>query len=538
MIMYKLCIEKQFIQILLVIGLIYVYMAPINAQEQFRNTPLGVTIESTNHTSLRIPVNTESGSSIHTVARPETSDAGEDGTHSLNHPFDIRDKQVRIIQARILSRQGLYVKSLNTYKSLLKDFPDDEIIWINYIDTLVNFSDYDLALAKINKLLENNPSNLEAKKIKARIYYEQGKYKWSYDIYESILKQNQMERGVWSDYAFAKLNAGDWTDALNYFSMILEHDPENKTALQGISEIQKAHRPRLEIGYRSLTQSEDDVINTSSSIYTRHITKNTLFSLNYDHIDVDRPSDPEFGINSLDLAIDDTRFRLRHQFNEQWEAEIGGGFYLGLNDGFSFLTGLDHKIMENGWLRVHYFHNRPWYDPLDAADHDGNFNEAKFSFDWSLLKVWGLFLGIEQLDYFIDSSKDYGQKRGFTGILTRKFETSKGIPDFYLSYSFHRSLFDFEDKAFRPVSMVKSEQRHAISFDLEHWLSERCAISLAGSVSKDLDRELEAFSYSPGVKFRLRKGFELVFSYYFSSESSNAGGGETEAFNFLLKLKL
>jgi tetratricopeptide (TPR) repeat protein len=489
-------------------------------------------------------------------ARPEKPDAVKDETYLLNdssetvtlppasdsqneiHLIDAGDKQVRMIQARILSRQGLYVKSLNIYKSLLEDFPDDEAIWINYIDSLVNFSDYDLALVKINKLLENNPSNIEAKKIKARIYYEQGKYKWSYDIYESILKQNRLERGVWSDYAFAKLNAGDWTDALNYFSMILEHDYENKTALQSIYEIQKAHRPRLEMGYRSYTQSEDDVINTSSSIYTRHITNDTLFSVDYDRITVDRPSDPEFGINSLDLTIDDTKFRLRHQFNEQWEAEIGGGFYFGLDGGFTFLTGLDYKILENGWLRADYFLNRPWYDPLEAANLDGSFNEVDLSFDWSFSKVWGLFLGVEQLDYFIDGSKDYGEERSFTGILTRRFETAKSIPDFYLSYSFQRSKFDYEKKDFRPVPMVESEQRHAISFNLEHWLSKRWAITLAGSVSKDLDRELNAFGYSPGVKFKIGKRFEFVFNYDFSSESSNVGGGETEAFTFLLKSRL
>ncbi len=490
------------------------------------------------------------------LAKTETHDTGEDRTYLPNHPtntvkppvisnaqnenhlVDVKDKQVKMIKARILSRQGLYVKSLNIYKSLLKDFPDDEDILINYIDTLVNFSDYDLALTKINKLLENNPSNLEVQKIMARIYDEQGKYKWSYDIYENILKQNRMEKGLWSDYAFAKLNAGDWTDALNYFSMILEHDSENKTALQGISEIQKAHRPRLETGYRSYTQSDNDVINTSSVAYTRHITMNTLFSLDYNHINVDRPSDHEFGINSLDLTIDDTRFRFRHQFNEKWEGEVGGGFYLGLDDGFSFLTGLDHKILENGWLRLDYLHNRPWYDPLEAADFDGAFSEVNLSFDWSFLKVWGLFLGVEQLDYFTNGSSDYGQKRGFTGILTRKFETAKDIPDFYLSYSFTRSIFDFEEDDFRPIGMVKTEQRHAISFSLEHWLSKRCAISLAGSVSKDLDRDLEAFSYTPGARITLGKNYEFTFNYDFSSESSNAGGGDTETFTFLLKTKL
>ena len=320
--------------------------------------------------------------------------------------------------------------------------------------------------------------------------------------------------------------------------MILEHDYENKTALQSIYEIQKAHRPGLETGYRSFTQSEDDVISTSSVIYTRHITNDTLFSLDYDHIKVNRPSDTRFGINSLDLTIDDARFRLRHHFNEQWEGEIGGGFYSGLDGGFSFLTGLDYKVLENGWLRVDYLHNRPWYDPLEAANLDGNFNEVTISFDWSFSKVWGLFLGVERLDYFIDGSRDYGGKRSFTGILTRRFETPKDIPDLYLSYSFTRSIFDFEEDNFRPIAMIKSEERHALSFNLEHWLSKRYAITISGSVSKDLDRKLEAWSYSPGVKIKLGKRFEFVFNYDFSTESANVGGGETEAFNFLLKSRL
>lgn len=490
------------------------------------------------------------------LARQEEHNVVEDETYLLNyssdtvtfplvsdsqndiHLIDVRDKQMKTIQARIYSRQGLYVKSLNIYKSLLKDYPDDEGILMNYIDTLVNFSDYNLALDKINSILAKNPANLEAKKIKARIYYEQEKYKWTYNIYESILKQNRLERGVWSDYAFAKLNAGDWTGALNYFLMILERDYENKTALQSIYDIQEAHYPRLETGYRSFIQADDNIINTSSAIYTRHITNDTLFSIDYDHITVDRPSDTRFGINSLDLTIDDARFRLRHYFSEKWEGEIGGGFYSGLDGGFSFLTGLDYRILKTGWLRADYFQNRPWYDPLEAANLDGSFNEVNFSFDWSFSKVWALFLGVKRLDYFIDGSKDYGEKRGFTGILTRKFETAKYIPDLYLSYSFTRSIFDFEEDNFRPIDMVKSEERHALSFNLEHWLSERYAITLAGSVSKDLDRKLEAKSFNPGFKIKYGKRFEFVFSYELSSESANVGGGKTEAFNFLLKSRL
>ena len=444
---------------------------------------------------------------------------------------------MNMIQAKIFSRQGLYQKSLRSYRSLLRDFPDDEGISMDYIDTLVNFSDYDLALMKANRLIEKDPTNIEVNKIRARIFNEQGKYTWTYDIYESILRQNRLERSAWSGYAFAKMNAGDWPEALNYFSEIVEHDYENRTALQNIYEIQNAHRPTLETGYRTYTQGEDNTINTRSVAYSSHITKDTQLSIHYDHITVERPSVPEFGINSLDLAIDDTTFELHHRFNKRLQGEIGGGYYFGLDDGFSFHTGMDYRILENGWLRANYFLNRPWYDPLEAANRDGNFNEVDFSFDWNISKVWGLFLGVKQLDYFIDGASDYGKKKSFTGILTRKFKIANSIPEFYLSYSYYRSLFDYEKRDLRPIAMVESEQ-HTLSFNLEHWLSKRCAVMLAGSVSKDLERKLKGWSYNPGVRIKIGKHFEFLLNYNFSSESANAGGGETNAFNFMLRSKL
>ncbi|MDR4505561.1 MAG: hypothetical protein MRK01_12345 [Candidatus Scalindua sp.] len=452
--------------------------------------------------------------------------------------IDSGERQMNMIQAKIFSRQGLYRKSLHRYRFLLKDFPDDEGILMDYIDTLVNFSDYNLALTKVNKLIEKDPTNLEANKMKARIYNEQGKYKWTYDIYESILRQNRLEKSAWSDYASAKMNAGDWPEALNYFSQVLEHDYENRTALQNIYDIQHAHRPGLETGYRTYNQGKNNSINTHSVVYSRHVTKDTLFSLDYDHITVNRPSVPESGINPLDLTTDYSKFQLRHRFNRRLEGNIGGGYYFGFDDGFSFHTGMDYRIGETGLLRANYFLNSPWYDPLEAANRDGSFNEVEFSSDWNFLKVWGLFLGVKQLDYCIDGSREYGTKRSFTGIVTRKVKIADSIPEFYLSYSYYRSIFDYEERDLMPIAMVESEKKHTVSFNVEHWMSKRCAVILAGSVSKDLDRKLNGWSYNPGLRIKIGKRFEFFLNYNFSSESANAGGGETNAFSFMLRSKL
>lgn len=493
--------------------------------------------------------------SFNIYAIPPLSDATEEGAYVFNYSpetkipsfsgspnegemIDEGERQMNVIQAKIFSRQGLYEKALNIYRFLLKDFPDDEGIWMDYIDTLVNISDYDHALMRANRLIEKDPTNIEVNKIKARIYHEQGKYKWTYDIYESILRQNRLERSAWSDYASAKMNAGDWPEALNYYSKIVEHDYENRTALQNIYEIQNAHRPTVETGYRTYTQGDDNTITTHSVAYSSYITKDTQLSLHYDHIMVERPSVPEFSINSLDLAIDDTTFELHHRFHKRLEGEIGGGYYFGLDDSFSFHTGMAYRIGENGWLRAHYFLNRPWYDPLEAANLDGDFNEFDFSYDGNFLKDWGVFLGVKQLDYFIEGSREYGEKRSFTGIVTRRFKIANSVPEFYLSYSYYRSIFDYEESDLRQIAMVESEKKHTVSFNVEHWLSKRCAVSLAGSVSKDLDRKLNGWSYNPGLRIQIGKRFELFLNYNFSSESANAGGGETDAFSFMLRSKL
>ena len=113
--------------------------------------------------------------SFNISAKPPASDAIEEDAYVSNDSPDTKipsvasslngsglidagERQMNMIQAKIFSRQGLYQKSLHIYRSLLKDFPDDDGIWMDYIDTLVNFSDYDLALMKANRLIEQDQS--------------------------------------------------------------------------------------------------------------------------------------------------------------------------------------------------------------------------------------------------------------------------------------------------------------------------------------------------------------------------------------------
>ena len=48
----------------------------------------------------------------------------------------------------------------------------DEEIWEEYIETLVNASQYEAAQTEIRNLLQENPENIRAKRIQSRIYTE------------------------------------------------------------------------------------------------------------------------------------------------------------------------------------------------------------------------------------------------------------------------------------------------------------------------------------------------------------------------------
>jgi len=455
------------------------------------------------------------------------------------------ERQIDLIRARIYSRQGFYEKSLDIYRDLRERYPDDEEIWEDYVETLANNSQYDLALYEITELLEKNPSNLRAQKIQARIYYQVGLHGWTFPIYEGILRLYQKDLGVWSDYAYAQQGSGEWVHALDYFCRILEEDPENKPALRSVHEILREHRPSFETGYRPYYQEADkSKIDLFYLRYSQHITTKTTIDLSYDRFSASRPRGPQGSqLFRVDEKGNDVNVRLRHWFDQRWQGRVGGGMYSGLGGGKYFLVGGSYRFLGRGILRADYVSRRPWYNPVEAARLGGHFDRASASFDWNFGSLWGLHLGAEQGDYYSlvpdgNSLSDgkYGRKRSFTGILTRKVWDR---PDLYVGYSFYRSKFYYKYPNYRPIAMIEDEAVHSLFFDFFQWPCTYWGYGMSAGIRRDTARKITSWFALPGVRVRLGNHIEGNLSYEYSTESeTSALGGKTQAIYLGIKVIL
>jgi len=464
---------------------------------------------------------------IFTVESPALDKAEDEGLDKKNAYFDGGELQMDLIRAKIYSRKGMHKKSLDLYQKLREVYPQHEDVWADYIETLISFSLYEQAQTELQRLIQTYPSNIRAQWLMACIFYRLRQYRLTYDIFETILRQNRQNLGTLSDYAFAKSAVGDWAGALNFWEEILEKDPENILALRQIHEILKEHCPRLETYYRIYSLGDASSIRTSSLVYTRHLTQRTNLDLSFDRIRVERDSDSALGIASLSKTIEIPEMRVRHIFFEKWQAEAGIAPYSGLGGGTSVFLSLNNPMGRRGRIGLAYDRHRPWYDPVEAVMYDSYFHRIAFSFNWYFDDAWTWHNILEQFNYYADNSDKYGKERSFTTILTKHLLID---PNLYLSYSFHRSIFDYETNN-TAIPMIKSETIHGLSFFLEHRLCTYLTCTLSGGVKRDTARSLNSWFALPAVNVRLGNRIECCLSYEYSSESGTVAGEKTETIN-------
>lgn len=437
------------------------------------------------------------------------------------------EKLMNMIEARILSRKGLYQKSLKMYRSLRQKYSADENIWEDYIEALVNFPDYELAHAELTRLLKKNPGNIRAQRLRARIYTENRQFRWAFPVYEDILKRHGRNPGVWSDYAYASRDAGDWLAALNYFSRVLESDPDNRMARVNVHSILREHRPRMTTSYSFRELDNHSRTRVFSLNYNQHFTQKTRLFLDYGRIVADRTEGP--GLSRIHKTVDQASLRLDYRLSTSWGIRAGAGGYTGMSGETSFFAGLDYKIWKNAHVNAEYAGHQPWYDPIEAVKYDGHSDQFSLSFEWHFAPTWRLYLGADQKDYYAYPEGRYGRKKAFTGVLSKRLSHR---PDFYLSYSFHRSQFSYTHQDFRPISMIESEGTHTFFWNFEHWPCTYWAYSFSGGGRWDAVRSVRSWYVVPGLRVRLGNRVEAGIRYEYSSEADTPDGGDSHMLGF------
>ena len=478
-------------------------------------------------TSAPDPVVTDAGKS--TAPPPSPAD-------TTKYPlFSGNDRQRGLIRARILSRRGLTEQSLKMYRLLRERYPDDEEIWIDYIETLVNAKLYELALHETEGLYRKNPSSLRARRIEARIYTEHRRYRWTFPIYESLLRNRGDDAGIWSDYAYARQDAGDWPAALNYFSRVLELDPDNTNALRNVHAILKEHRPQLETGYRFYSFSDGDAsFGTYTLNYNRHLGRDTRLYVTYSRIDIDRSLSP--GVTAVDTTIDDVTARLKYHISPDWQVGLGAGLFSGIGGDASLRIDTEFRPWNTGVISAGFLYRRPWYDPIEAAEREGRSHSTYLSLFWNVLPAWDLYLNTEYTKYLAlrdgMEDRDYGRKRTWSASLSRQLFTD---PDLSVSYSYYRSRFNYEDDSYTPISMLDSEGVHSLSFRFEHRPCTYWSYGLSGGVRRDHIRTITSWYFRPDITLRLGNRIEGRIDYEYSNEEDSVAGGHTHTINLWLK---
>jgi tetratricopeptide (TPR) repeat protein len=453
---------------------------------------------------------------------PKKAEPPQTVTPPLEPAKDLR--QMERIEAKILSRKGLHEKSLEIYHRLRKQYPDDTEIWEEYIEIMVEASLFEAAQVEIQKLLQEDPDNIRAKRIQSTIYMKLRQYTWTFQVFDQLLSLYRVDPGIWSDYAFARLDAQEWSSALNYFSRVLELEPENKEALRGVHEILREHRPRLDAGYFHNNQEAGEAdTKTIFGRYSQHLTEKSYIDLNYDILNVDRSPSP--GFLPIDEDVSSGFIRLRHQFNQRWQARFGGGGYTGLGDGTTLLLGGDYSPRTNLVFRADFIGKRPWFDPVDAAAFDGAYNQLAASIDWNFSPAFGVFIGGELWDYFVDSDEEYGQKRTFVAILTKRFLQR---PALSINYAYYYADFDFEDENVKPIPMIPTEGVHSFALMFEHKPCTYWSYGISGGPRWDVIRNVNSWYVLPIIKVRFGNRIESFLSYEFNTEANTADGGESQ----------
>ncbi len=434
----------------------------------------------------------------------------------------LTEREMSLMEAHILSRQGDFPKSLVMYEQLRAAYPDDVEVYEDFLETLVANAQYERTLFELVSFRKKFGSTSRSERIEAGLYAELEKPQYGLDILERAMRGNPNDTGLWSDLAVQRQASRDTNGAIQAFSQVLELDPENQAAKDALHLLLLEKRPRFEAGFSRYDQGKKTITTTWSTGWSAQTGDNTRLFLDVDQVHLSRP-DPEEGVRTDMQAFG---ARIEHELTRNWTLDLGLQSYLGLGNGLSPMVGARYNFEKYGRARVNYAYHMPWYDPMDAADRDGSKDRFHVEYELPFRDVWVAFASYTRENYRITDMSDAGYRWEGTASLTRRLWTR---PDIFLTYTFERA--ETEPNVDIPFALIRRELGHtgtlSIAYPFFPWLEG----SVSTGIKHDYDRKIEAVMLSPKLTFRPveRMRFELGWDY--ASEGSTVAGGESNTFN-------
>lgn len=434
-------------------------------------------------------------------------------------------RQQNVILARIMIRRGYVEDGIRLYAKLLNIYPDDLELREEYIGALIDNNEVEKAESLLRRWLSLDPQSPRALRLEARLRLLAGDYSVQIDTLDYLLRLRPGDTDSISAKAYSTQQGGDWLGAIQSFSELVDAEPENYEARQALSTLLMERRPRLEFIPSVYLQSDESVTSTLGSRFSMQITDQTRGEFYYANTRIYRPQ--KDGVEKINKDVNQAALLLKRDFTRAFTGIVGAGAFEGTASGITGALGFDWRVHDPGTFSAMIDYNNPWLDEPSAANYEGRYSQLSLTYDGFYDDAWGLFLNGQLRQYQLESEKNYGAKGTYNIILTRRILAD---PDLFLSYSFYRSFFKYDDENYKPFEVVENESIHTLSASFSKSICDTVTLQAAGGVRLDEFKTSPSYFGGPSLAFRLGR-FELSLDYEYSSDSGLAGGGETQFFS-------
>lgn len=129
---------------------------------------------------------------------------------------------------------GRTEESLECYRRALALEPDSPELNINYALVLSMKGEMDESIEHLDRAIEKNPYNEEAWNNKAVILTQKGRLRDALNCLDESLRINERSPTAWHNTAVILERMGDYRTALECYSRVVDLDPMNGAALEGL----------------------------------------------------------------------------------------------------------------------------------------------------------------------------------------------------------------------------------------------------------------------------------------------------------------
>ncbi|CCO24104.1 SPOR domain-containing protein [Maridesulfovibrio hydrothermalis] len=434
----------------------------------------------------------------------------------------VSQRQRNVILARIMIRRGYVEDGIKLYEKLVKIYSKDLDLREEYIGALIDNSDYEKASSLLRAWLNDNPQSPRAMRQDARLKLLIGDYTQQQATLGYLLRLRPGDTDSLSARAYGRQQGGDWLGAITSFSELIDKEPDNVEARKALSALLMQRRPRVAFTPSVYLQAEDTITTTlagSFAMQLDHLTRGEVF---YGNTRIYRPEGD--GTEKVDKVVNQLAFLFKRDLTRTFIGVFGLGVYEGTASGASVAAGFDWHVHDEGVFSAMVDYNNPWLDEPSAANYDGRYSQLSLTYDGFYNDTWGLFLNGQVRQYVVDSDRLYGTKSLYNIILTRRLLAD---PDIFVSYSFYRSYFTYDDESYTPFEIVENEAIHTLSASFSKSICDTLFIEGVGGIRSDEFKT--SMSYFGGPSFVLKFGpLQFNAGYEYSSDSGLAGGGETQ----------